>query len=236
MVSYLYNEIGKFDRAKFELHLSDCQACTDEFAELSNARFSVYEWQKLEFAQLETPEIRIPYTLPTSEASYNSGLWSWFSYSPRFAVAGLAAAAVVITFAIAAVTLGILDNGGKDVAGVLDEKPDTTQSPNEPYESNATDEIDDSNSLIENKVKLPIRDLEIESAAKPEKISSNPNSNRLRASQTPIPQETRPTQKSNISRPLRSRAAPRLNEFEDETDETLRLADMFDDIETSDRS
>ncbi len=61
IVSYIYNEIGVAERSKFENHLTNCALCTDEFAAISNARFSVFEWRREEFADLATPEIVIPY-------------------------------------------------------------------------------------------------------------------------------------------------------------------------------
>ncbi len=61
IVSYIYDETGESERKIFETHLVDCTGCTDEFAAISNARFSVFEWHKEEFAHLPTPEIVIPY-------------------------------------------------------------------------------------------------------------------------------------------------------------------------------
>src|SRR5437773_5599682 len=61
IVSYLYNETGDAERRKFESHLSHCGVCTDEFAAISNARFSIFEWQREEFAKLPTPEFHISY-------------------------------------------------------------------------------------------------------------------------------------------------------------------------------
>jgi hypothetical protein len=61
IVSYIYDELTAGDRQKFERHLVSCTTCTDEFAAVSYSRFSVFEWQKNEFAPLKTPEIGIPY-------------------------------------------------------------------------------------------------------------------------------------------------------------------------------
>ena len=65
IVSYIYDELAVADRRKFETHLVSCTTCTDEFAAVSYSRFSVFEWQKNEFATLMTPEIVIPYTRNT---------------------------------------------------------------------------------------------------------------------------------------------------------------------------
>src|SRR5881275_1304390 len=68
IVSYIYGELGGGIELEFETNLADCIACTDEFAAVSNARFSVYEWQKEEFAHLPTPAIVIPYASIGAEA------------------------------------------------------------------------------------------------------------------------------------------------------------------------
>ncbi len=77
IVSYIYDEIGEADRTKFETHLRGCHECTNEFAGISNARFSVYEWRREEFTDLPTPEIVIPYvTKTTVEEETSVGLWA----------------------------------------------------------------------------------------------------------------------------------------------------------------
>src|SRR5205823_10518511 len=66
--SYLYNETSAAERRRFESHLSNCDMCTDEFAAISNARFSIFEWQREEFANLPTPEFHIPYAVTRARA------------------------------------------------------------------------------------------------------------------------------------------------------------------------
>jgi anti-sigma factor RsiW len=56
LVSYLYNEAGETDRLRLEAHLAGCRLCTDDFAHLSESHYSVYEWRRSEFANIETPE------------------------------------------------------------------------------------------------------------------------------------------------------------------------------------
>jgi hypothetical protein len=62
IVAYMYGELGSDERGRFEKHLADCMSCIDEFAAVSDARFSVYEWNKEEFVPLATPVFSIPYT------------------------------------------------------------------------------------------------------------------------------------------------------------------------------
>ena len=68
IVGYIYNEIPSDDRISFENHLAGCTSCTDEFAAISDARFSLFEWHKEEFAHLPTPEFSIPYEVKSISA------------------------------------------------------------------------------------------------------------------------------------------------------------------------
>ncbi|HUR97106.1 MAG TPA: hypothetical protein VMZ26_03450, partial [Pyrinomonadaceae bacterium] len=61
MVPYMYAELPAKKSAAFEAHLLLCSACTDEFASLSNARYEVYDWKKLEFDGLATPTFEAPF-------------------------------------------------------------------------------------------------------------------------------------------------------------------------------
>ena len=91
IVSYIYDESGEVERRKFETHLAGCSTCTDEFAAISNARFSVFEWQKEEFAQLPTPKIVIPYARDAvrdqaDSPGFFASLGAFLTF-PRFAAA-----------------------------------------------------------------------------------------------------------------------------------------------------
>lgn len=111
IVSYLYNEIGATERIRFESHLAGCSTCTDEFAGISNARFSVFEWQKESFAQLTTPEIVIPYRTKRSDVEMQStvgffaGIRNLLALSNWYSAAAMAGGlAVCLGFGFAAMT------------------------------------------------------------------------------------------------------------------------------------
>ncbi|MEQ1924176.1 MAG: hypothetical protein ABL952_16870, partial [Pyrinomonadaceae bacterium] len=95
IVSYMYDEIGEPERTKFEEHLLDCTVCTDEFAGISNARFSVFEWRKEEFAHLPTPNIVIPYGDPAPAIGFFAGLRDLLTLSGWPAAATVAAGLIV---------------------------------------------------------------------------------------------------------------------------------------------
>src|SRR5207245_11780758 len=99
--------------------LEDCTVCTDDFAAISNARFSVFEWQKEEFAHLPTPEIVIPYAAKKAVAEENAsvgvlaGFRGWLSLV-NFPVA--VAAALAVTVGLGFLAINYLDRGDQQIA------------------------------------------------------------------------------------------------------------------------
>ena len=106
IVAYLYAEMSGPKRDAFEDHLVDCVACIDEFAEISHARYSVYEWQQQEFAPLATPRFDIPYE--SQRQSFFDGLTGLLSI--RWAVPSVAMALIVV-----AVTVGLLGSAESEL-------------------------------------------------------------------------------------------------------------------------
>lgn len=91
IVSYMYSEMPAGDRHAFEAHLVDCQACTDEFAGISVARFEVFDWKRTEFDALATPAISISHSEPV--VTLGQRLYGWISWAaavPAFALVFLA--------------------------------------------------------------------------------------------------------------------------------------------------
>ncbi len=102
MLAYLYAEMPGAERELFETHLAECGSCIDEFAELSNARYAVYEWQKLEFAPMETPEIVIPFakkSIANGTFSFADKIKAAFGFSNGWAASGAGFAVIAIALA-----------------------------------------------------------------------------------------------------------------------------------------
>lgn len=99
IVSYMYGEIDCLERDEFETHLAKCVACTDDFAAISNARFSVFEWRKEEFDALATPHIVIPeLAKPATVTNNESGWLGAFAGLLAFARSPLTVAASILLF------------------------------------------------------------------------------------------------------------------------------------------
>lgn len=91
IISYMYDEMDGAERGKFETHLADCSVCTDEFAMISGARFEVFDWRKEEFSQLPTPNIVIPYEPKRGKnalVGLLAGFRGWLQPLPLAAAAG----------------------------------------------------------------------------------------------------------------------------------------------------
>lgn len=111
LLSYLYEDGSTASREAFESHLAECEVCTDEFAAISLARFSVYEWHKEEFVPMPTPRIVIPYE--EKPVSIWAGLREAFSFN--WATASLAAASLFVVAAFGAYVVS-MNNAGEEKA------------------------------------------------------------------------------------------------------------------------
>lgn len=216
IVPYMYGEVNGSAATEFESHLLDCQACTDEFAALSVARYEVYDWKKLEFDPLETPMFEIPYEQTTA---------SWIE-KLRAAVAGWAIPSFALAGAAVLVVFGAVFVATRDTDTHVALKDNT----NVPVSNASTNQKPDPI------IAKPAKDKE------PEEISVKPES------QTPRPvlvKETAPKHSSRGQQTVvprsveaksttnKTREVPRLNEFNQDEDKSLRLAELFEDIDTS---
>lgn len=218
LLAYLYNEMPEGGRELFETHLADCSACTDEFAELSLARYSVYEWQKLEFAPMETPEIVIPYKAEAAGLSWFDKVRATFAFSNKWATAG-PALAVLTLFAIGGLVV-VSRYSDREVAGVQNvTTPSPERSVPAPVKIARPQTAEDEPVSVPEPARKPI---EVGSTGKPQTV--------------PVPVKNPPkgsvkTQPANVN--SRNRNVPRLNGLDDEVeDKSLRLTDIFDDLDT----
>ncbi len=222
IVPYMYAELSSSDSSVFESHLLDCGECTDQFAEISNARFEVYEWKKLEFDPLVTPGIRIPY-----ESESAVGV-SWIdkvraAFGHGWKTPGLAFAGMAIVSTLAAVLVLTRDDGSDIAANI---------NSNVPAVNTAGIQASDPPTLVLDRPVDTVKGLEvqqpvqIESTTKPLEPK---RTNQGRRAVRPQNIDTIPASARN-----QQRSVPTLNEFSEDEDTSLRLAELFEDIETSD--
>ncbi|MEP7075656.1 MAG: zf-HC2 domain-containing protein [Acidobacteriota bacterium] len=61
LMAYLYGEVAETELGRMDRHLAGCGSCTDDFAAISESRFSIYEWRQTDFADIATPMIDGPW-------------------------------------------------------------------------------------------------------------------------------------------------------------------------------
>lgn len=222
IVSYIYDEMDPAGRSRFESHLASCTACTDEFAGISNARFSVFEWHKEEFAPLATPEIVIPYAPKASanKAEATSGFFAGlqellaFARSP-LAIGGAFAAVLVIGF----LAFNFMDRRSEQtIASNAAENPVSSPivEPLRKVEQPTRNEITTAETATHDNEIKPLKAAVHETRSR----SAPAASLKMRRMGNDVA--------SGSSG--RTRKAPSLSELNDDDDDTLRLSDMFDEI------
>lgn len=215
MLAYLYDEISEAHREKFEMHLASCGTCVDDFAEISQSRYPVYEWKRAQFDQLPTPRFVLPLKL-ASPSPFVDRLRAAFSLTPSFAFGGLTAAVLVALVGGYVIFVGVSSDA--EVAREMVPAPVANRasialpSPPvlEPLASEGTE--------IQKNAELP-------------KNLSNvvKTSTAVKA----VIRSTKPKAKS-VRRTIQKDQIPVMSSIEDdEEDDTLRLADIFDEIGTS---
>ena len=229
LLAYLYREMSPSERSGFEIHLADCSSCIDEFAELANSRFEVYEWRRLAFDPLETPDFVVPFN---ERAPQRTGLSEWltslrevFAFRPAFAVGGLAGIALMLVFGyLVVLNIGnsgmIADLNAGEPAGLISPVSETVV----PVTQNEHSEITAGTEGNEATAEVP-------APARPES-ASRPRINRRETDVRAIP--ARMSDSRALDELPARQTALRLNDFDDNDDDGLRLVDLFEDIETSD--
>lgn len=205
----MYGEIDGVEREGFEMHLAECTTCTDDFAAISNARFSVFEWRKEEFDQLTTPSFIIPeLAKPVVEDVSESGWFGALAGLVSFARSPLAVAATLLVFlGVGFITLSYFRSNEEMIATNTEVKlPPTNEDAGKKV-------IDSLTEVIPPDVVVPIK-------------KQAPSYKPIRTSE--VKRAVNYTSR-RLSSPQTARK-PVLNDFKDETDNSLRLADLFDEV------
>lgn len=219
-LAYVYNELPAAARDRFDLHLVQCSHCIDELAELSYSFYSVHEWRQLEFDPLPTPVFWVPIAeaAPSLAARIKAVL---FPTPARLAFAG-AFGALVVTGVIA---FNLIARSDQEFAAVVvQEAPLPSGFEMQPATSGPTDAVKNErgNSPF-TVVAAPVV------TEQPERIE------RGRIAK-PVNRSTGSKDRLLAPRPTVAEAAtsPRLSDFEDSPDDSLRLSDMLAEADARD--
>ncbi|CAN5351592.1 hypothetical protein BH10ACI2_BH10ACI2_11810 [soil metagenome] len=219
IVSYIYDEFGGQEQTAFEDHLADCMKCTDEFAAVSEARFSVFEWQREEFAPLATPRIVIPYETQTA---------SWFDGVKAFLAGSMWPVGVAASLLLIAGFAFVLTNRTSEVAtgvntGVTTPAPKIV-APSTQVElaNNTIPQVVASKDEKVTKASTTVTKANLEGRPVRAKALQTVRPSRL------LTAEAVRTETTGVDPKKQLRKAPALSNFDEDDDNSLRLADLFD--------
>ena len=248
LISYLYGEIGAAEKVAFETHLKNCSTCETELAEFGFARKAVQEWKIKEFDVLPTPTFVIPSNTVKTRLMAESSV-SWlenfkriFSFKPALAMSAMAI--LIVFVGIALFTVSFKDNN--QIAGITDNNNAIQTVVTPPIEkiNEQSKQSDDKNSVAaKDKSAVPpevkSKNLPVAVSGKNPsatngtevKISTDtPKNNTVKDAPLPdIKAVSRPNKKSTV---VRQSKVPSLTETEETEDNSVRLADLFDELDT----
>jgi hypothetical protein len=229
IVSYIYDEINGSKRLNFEDHLSRCSVCTDDFAAVSEARLSMFEWHRDAFADLPTPEIVIPYEPGSTAHSMVSSVW--FGELRRFlsftSFPATAAALVILTLGVGfAVLRYFVHTDGRVTAGakVGTPRPAVNVPVDPPVSDSKPGEV----------AEKSVQDVRAIKTGRPEGVRNAVRPVRAAVRRPTIAERgllavDPGVKKAAVKMPLNS--APVLSNYDDNSDNSLRLADLFADVD-----
>lgn len=254
MVSSLYDETDAHERIEFKTHLKSCATCAEEFASFSIVRSSVIEWRNEEFLSLEIPQIEIPYE--NTREFYKTDIdskdtHSWFEELRKLFTLSPALTASA-SFAVIAVCIGFIFFAGKstNIVDVADINSESTgqimASPkvgNENLSGTASTDGSEkeivermsgerAKALIDevvNNNRNAVPDANVlrkNSVVKVADVSRSSAKNYREANSPKIKAASIENKKSTFAQ---TGKIPRLNNVEEEEDESLRLAELLED-------
>ena len=241
-VSYLYGEAAASEKAEYELHLKTCPTCADELAGFGFIRSSVLDWRNEDFAKLQTPAFDIPATKsknvfspasnPSESRSWFGGLGKIFNFNPA-----TAAFAVLVVFLAAALfalkftSYGEIA-GNKNDANLAHAVSPTVEATIKPAETIVAGKDSKISTPPDVKVTDSLRRFAREPQTVPVKttIKVSDGSSKIDAGSSDRSLKNASDKIKKIA-PVKKQSVPSLDVADDEEDETIRLADLFDEID-----
>lgn len=249
IVSYLYDEIKIAEKAGFETHLQNCSVCADEVVNFGAVRSSILEWRNEEFLSIETPVFEVPINQQNKIVA--NGFSIWFSkvrdvltLKPILATAAFAVIAIFTGLALFALNVSRTnelaaktDNKNSSETNLAQEAKQIEQirKPDYSKTDSVTVATKEKSSPVFNESKNAKPSQEPDNRTNVNnstvKISDNnikTNSNN-RANEPKIKDSIKTNKKSVV---VPKSQMPIYSNVEDEEDKSLRLADLFDEIDS----
>ncbi len=247
IVTYLYDEANSQEKTDFEAHLANCENCADELAGFGAVRFSVRDWRTREFSNLATPAFAIPRTDSPETVADTAEKSSWLADLRRLLTFSPASSAASAAFLIAAMVAGAFFvtrsfNGANDVADAAVEPqksvavPTIERKPEQLQELIATETAPvQVTEPLEAKVKVENTPPALQNS--PAKIVNTPRrvakSEMVAQNVNKIvpPRKVTGLSTGNNLIEAKNQQTPRLTEFKEVKDDSLRLADLIAEVE-----
>jgi len=244
MVSYLYGEADAREKTKFETHLKNCSTCADELAAFGFVRSAVLDWRAEGVSKLPTPAIEIPAaeykesfstTVVLAESrSWFAGFRQMFSLNSMKATAAfgiLIVCAGIVWFAFSFSGNDISENGD-DVKPIQVAVTPTVEIAKKSEEESVADKNNEK-SLPSYQITKSTPPIKREKTGSPNKSIIRASSNAPKNnSDNSIRNPKEASEDSKKTASVRKKRIPNLNDVEDEEDETIRLSDLFDELDT----
>lgn len=224
VVSYIYDEMSPVAREEFDAHLLDCAGCIEELAAVSLSHYSVLEWRQVEFEPLATPV----FELPQQETAIDR-VRAFLASVRWITAAGALATAMILVFG--GIFMLTEQSGSDEFAAIANDNKNTVTKPNvtpavtnarrdgEPNAVNQTSASNPASKATNERTDIEKREQPAQPRAVKASVPANAakNNDRRREQNRVIPASN-----------------PRLNDFEEDEDDSLRLGDIFDEIDTLD--
>ena len=245
VVEFIYGDLRGEQKTNFETHFSKCAECADEIKAFSGIHFAISDWKKAEFDNLPTPVIEIPYEYSTVSTQNAGENFSFFDAVRRFINLSPMWAGAVSVIVLAFLTgLGLFifnQNQNADVAGVNKNeiKKEVSPTGNAAVNKNSekqmpVENVPETADLKEEKDSIQTAEKDSERSV-PVRISENENSAPDRQKVVVETKNPPLNDKKKTTPDVPRKTVPRLNELPEETeDDSLRLSDMFEEIDTRD--
>lgn len=248
IIAYLYDEAGAGEKNNFEAHLKNCATCADEFTSFGSIRSSVLEWREADFDSLPAPHFDLetitgakPQIVVETEKPQSrfAAIWSNWVFNPA-----LATAAVLLLFIGAGIFLYSWQSSNEiDLAAIPKEtnsKITTAPTAEKVREESSENKIADLNKNKKVPAEKSFQSTEVsnvkpnaivekyDASNQPVKVSTKLPKNKSTSSQVAV--ETDNGIKQNA--PNRKAKAPTLTNNDDDEDDSVRLSDLFAEIDT----
>ena len=227
LAGYLYDEIDPVERKAVDEHLTACDSCVQELAEISVARSSVQNWYFDEFANLQTPNIVFDQEVARPEPA--SSLWAaWRNL--RLSIPALAMGITLIVFGIV-FFFNPSATGFERAANVAPLSAPVADVSEKAAADSTTSEVapkadDGERARFKEKGGQP--DVMAVTAARAAKSAANVM---RRPTQPPAAKRVRLPSDRSVAK--EKQAVPNLSGYEEMEDNTLRLDDIFSEIDAS---